>query len=299
PLPTASGQSADAVIAEPLQRNAPPAETGIEAISSLSASVSAVASVTGTGSIQLPNADKAAASSGGKTAVSGIARPALRAGRSNTVQPGVGVASVGASAVADSAALLRLQTESQGAGAVAREAVGKPLIAVKSDAAETFAAMDAQEAPGRPSWIQAGRQQAEAGFQDPELGWVGVRADASGSGIHAQLLAGSANAAQALSGQMAGLNAFLVEHHTPVETLTLNTASGSGTGFANDPGTGGEMRQGTGEQAGQQSPQGAGSLPSSRVQLSGAALPEPVWPAGLDESAQRVQWVGGHISVMA
>jgi hypothetical protein len=102
---------------------------------------------------------------------------------------------------------------------------------------------------------------------------------------------------------MAGLNAFLAEHHTPVETLTLSTSSG-GMGGANDADTGAGMQQGTGDHAGQQAAQSAGvdtssSLPSSRAQLSEVGLSKVVWPAGSDESAPRAQWVGGHISVMA
>jgi hypothetical protein len=175
---------------------------------------------------------------------------------------------------------------------------------VEFDAAKTFESLDAQGAPERASWIHTGAQQAEAGFQDPELGWVGVRADASGSGIHAQLIAASGDAAQALSGHMAGLNAFLAEHHTPVATLTLGTADSGSTGFAGESGSGGGMQQGTGEQPGQQATQSAGldsasNLTSSRAQLSETALSKPVWPTGSDESAQRTQWVGGHISVMA
>ena len=88
-------------------------------------------------------------------------------------------------------------------------------------AGETFAAMDAGTEVGTPGWIHAGGQTAEAGFQDPALGWVGVRADMSGGNVHAALMPGSAEAAQTLSGHLAGLNAYLAEQHTPVATLTM------------------------------------------------------------------------------
>jgi hypothetical protein len=207
------------------------------------------------------------------------------------------VSGVSSGPITDTAATMHELAGLQGAGRTANEAVGKS-TAAETDPAETFAAMDASAAPGRPAWIHTGAQQAEAGFQDPALGWVGVRADSSGSGIHAELVAGSADAAQALSGHMAGLNAFLAEHHTPVETLTLS-ATGGGLESASNQGAGGGMQQGPGEQTGQQAAQSTESLPSGRAQFSAAALPNPAWPAGSDSGAQRSQWVGGHISVMA
>lgn len=58
-------------------------------------------------------------------------------------------------------------------------------------AQETFSALDAGAAVGAPSWVHAGSRQAEAGFEDPALGWVGVRADLSGGSVHASLVPGS------------------------------------------------------------------------------------------------------------
>jgi hypothetical protein len=294
---TASSLGANTAMREPQQRDALPALTDTLVVNPTATTVSAVASVTGAGSSQLPNAEKLDASSNEKAAVSGVSRTTLKAKGSNAVQAGrTAVSGESSGSVTDVSAGLRELTRLQEARVTASE--NKSAAAAQSDSAETFAAMDSSAAPGRPAWIHAGAQQAEAGFQDPALGWVGVRADASGSGIHAQLVAGSTDAAQTLSGHMAGLNAFLAEHHTPVETLTLSTTSG-GTESASDRGAGGGMQQGTGEQAGQQLAQGAASLPSSSARLSEAALSKPVWPTGLDENTQRTQWVGGHISVMA
>jgi hypothetical protein len=295
----ASGEGANAVPPAPASKEASPAP----ADTSIPNSIAAAASTTtaGTGALQLPNAPQPAASSSEKTAVSSASRPALRASRLNAVQPGVLTATGGASSpLVDAAAGIRQQAELQGTSAY--ELASKP-TAVESSAAETFAAIDAQGAPGRPAWIHTSAQQAEAGYEDPDLGWVGVRADASGSGIHAQLVAGSTDAAQALSGQMAGLNAFLTEHHTPVETLTLTT-SGGGTGFSSGQETGSGMQQGTGNQAGEDAAQNARAetlsmTPSSGAPISEAALTKPVWQPGTDDSAMRAQWMGGHISVMA
>jgi hypothetical protein len=284
----ASAQSTNTALTES-------SETGI--LSSMAAASSSTG--VSAGNLQPANVSKSAASKSEKTAVSSIARSALKTSRSNAVQPG-GVVAPGESSSPLVNAAAGTQQQAAGQGTAAHAAESK---SAESDTAETFAAMDASGAPGRPAWIHSSSQQAEAGFQDPDLGWVGVRADASGSGIHAQLVAGSTDAAQTLSGHMAGLNAFLAEHHTPVETLTLSTSSG-GMGGANDADTGAGMQQGTGDHAGQQAAQSAGvdtssSLPSSRAQLSEVGLSKVVWPAGSDESAPRAQWVGGHISVMA
>jgi hypothetical protein len=301
---TASRQSINAALSEPLQLEAQPALVGTGVLNPTVAA-NFVASVDGTSSTHLPNADKLVASGSGKTAVSGVARTERKASGSNAVQSGGLIASGGSTGlVADASSTVRELAGVQGAGTAAHGVVSKSAAAVEFDAAKTFEALDAQGAPGRASWIHTGAQQAEAGFQDPELGWVGVRADASGGGIHAQLVASSADAAQALSGHMAGLNTFLAEHHTPVETLTLSTNSGSGMGFAGESGSGGGMQQGTGEQPGQQATQSAGldsasNLTSSRAQLSETALSKPVWPTGSNDNGQRTQWVGGHISVMA
>jgi len=78
-----------------------------------------------------------------------------------------------------------------------------------------------------PTWVHAGARQAEAGYQDPELGWVTVRADASGGAVHASLVPGSEAAAQTLSGHLAGLNDYLTTHHSSVESLTLTAPEAS------------------------------------------------------------------------
>jgi hypothetical protein len=248
----------------------------------------------------LQNTNKSSASNSDKSAVSGISRTASKASRSNVVQSG-GLAVPGGALgqLVDGATGVRQQAELLKA---AEQEVGSKPAAADSRSAETFAALDAQGAPGRPAWIHTGAQQAEAGFQDPALGWVGVRADASGGGIHAQLVAGSADAAQALSGEMAGLSSFLAEHHTPVETLTLSSSGGMG-GTSNQD-AGGGMQQGAGDQAGQQAAQNARAesssiLPSSRATVAEAVLSKPVWQVGAEDGAMRAQWVGGHISVMA
>jgi hypothetical protein len=164
------------------------------------------------------------------------------------------------------------------------------------DSREAFATLDAGGATGKPTWIHAGAQRAEAGFQDPALGWVGVRADASGGGIHAELVPGSSDAAQTLGSHIAGLSAYLVEHHTPVETLTMTSPESGSAGLGSGTGAGDGTQQGTGHETAQGSTQGA----DSREQFTSPAAQElPDWFAGRDTGAQATGLEGHQISVMA
>ena len=88
---------------------------------------------------------------------------------------------------------------------------------------DPFAALDAETTSPGTSWIHAGAHRAEAGYLDPSLGWVGVRAQAGGGGVHATVLPGSAEAAQALSGHLSGLNTYLAEHHGEAATVTMES----------------------------------------------------------------------------
>jgi hypothetical protein len=86
---------------------------------------------------------------------------------------------------------------------------------------DPFAALDSRGTAPAPTWLQAGAHHAEAGYLDPSLGWVGVRAEANGSAVHATLVPGSGEAAQALGSHVAALNSFLAEHHGRSSTITL------------------------------------------------------------------------------
>jgi hypothetical protein len=179
------------------------------------------------------------------------------------------------------------------AGDIAATTAGTPTIAGRR---ETFAALDAQAASGTPTWIHAGSQRAEAGFQDPALGWVSVRAGLSGGGIHAALVPDSADAAQALGGHMAGLNAYLAEHHTPVETLTLAAPDGRAVESAMDQNAGQNMQQGAGQSTGQN----AGQQSSTETGVPAfTAATIPAQARGQDVSTPPSTSGGLHISVMA
>ncbi len=118
-----------------------------------------------------------------------------------------------------------------------------PITSASSPASaqDTFTALDRETSLGAPTWTHAAGQHAEAGFRDPDLGWVGVRADLDSGGIHATLVPSSADAAQTLSGHLAGLSSHLADEHAPVASLAMAAPGESGA----DSGVGQRMQQGT------------------------------------------------------
>lgn len=167
-------------------------------------------------------------------------------------------------------------------------------------ARETFTALDAETASGAPAWTHAGARGAEAGFQDPALGWIGVRANMSGAGIRAALVPGSADAAEALGGHLAGLNTYLAEQHTPVETLTLAAPEDHSAAPTMDQSGNQGMYQGAGQHAGQGTPSDTQTRTHSSMPAIAAASPHASAAAAGPEIASMTARPGGvHISVMA
>ena len=206
------------------------------------------------------------------------------------------------SSALDGSILSRDPAGTPGAGNTSGDMAGAPAgTAAGAGSSETFAALDAETATGTPTWIHAGAQRAEAGFQDPALGWIGVRADGSGGGIHAALVPGSADAAQALGGHLAGLNAYLAEQHTPVESLTLAAPESRSAEAGMDQSASQGMYQGAGQNSGQggyAEPQS--NTPASSPANTAAVLQEISVPAGgLDATGHAATPGGVHISVMA
>jgi hypothetical protein len=137
-------------------------------------------------------------------------------------------------------------SEGTNAGSTTQKAVD----ATSSDSRlqNTFAALEPGTwyHAGALNWTRAGHLQAEAGYQDPELGWIGVRAETIGGVVHATLSPQSSDAAQALSGHLAGLHTHLSDNRTPVGTLTLAPFGEGAHQFAGqESGQGG--RNGTGQ----------------------------------------------------
>lgn len=103
---------------------------------------------------------------------------------------------------------------------------------------DLFSALDADRTSPAPAWIHAGAHHAEAGYLDPALGWVGVRAEVAGSGVHATVLPGSAEAAQMLGSHIAGLNAYLAEHQGhSAAAVTLGAPQDGSAGLGMDQGS--------------------------------------------------------------
>jgi hypothetical protein len=175
---------------------------------------------------------------------------------------------------------------------------------------EPFAALDSAGSTASPTWTHAGAHQAEAGYQDPVLGWVSVRAESSGGGIRAALVPGSEEAGQALGGHLAGLNAYLAEHHATVETVTVAAPEQRGAGAGMEQGSNQSMNQDMNQGAGQQTADqrrmgaesgfGSSSLSGSSVQSAAQSSSLSSAAAVAASTVQTTGTSGGvHISVMA
>ena len=138
-----------------------------------------------------------------------------------------------------------------------------------TSAQDTFVALDRETALGPPTWTHAAGQHAEAGFRDPDLGWVGVRADLNASGIHATLVPSSSDAAQTLGSHLAGLSLHLADEHAPVASLSLASPGETGA----DGGAGQRMEQGTEDNApGNQPDRSAATSQKSAAESSMSTL---------------------------
>ena len=164
---------------------------------------------------------------------------------------------------------------------------------------ETFAALDAGSSVGAPSWVHAGGRQAEAGFEDPALGWVGVRADLSGGSVHAALVPGSSEAAQALSGHLAGLSTYLSEQHTAVATVTMAAPGNGGIEAGPDQSPGQGMNQGMQQNASERGEQSPAAVPQPGVGAGVSSADSATQANGIDATAYARDGRGTHISVMA
>ncbi len=249
---------------------------------------------------------KSSLSGGERNSTPGTLRPVRGVERHSPTQSAPPAVEVQPSAPAvDASAISREVAADCGGVSTASGTIESATAAITDpNSRETFAALDAESASVKPAWIHAGVQRAEAGFEDPALGWVGVRAETGGGRVHAEVVPGSADAAQALSGHLAGLNAYLAEHHTQVETLTLTTPENGWAGQGSASSTGQSLQQGEGQQAGQQMAQSAESGSRFGSSQSAPALPVatseiPTFQGGRDGSMGAERRQGVHISVMA
>jgi hypothetical protein len=130
---------------------------------------------------------------------------------------------------------------------------------------ETFAAMDAETGDGSARWVLADSHRAEAGFQDPALGWISVRAHAGATGIHAAVMPSSDTAAEVLSSHLAGLNAHMANQYEHMNAVTLSVPGSDWNGQS----TGRELAQGnhrgSNQENQQQTQQNSEPMPSEPV----------------------------------
>jgi hypothetical protein len=204
----------------------------------------------------------------------------------------------------DSLFVARVEGTAQAADSATNHASGgsssSPTATVDaSSQGSTFAALDSAAPTVSSHWTSAGPQRAEAGYQDPSLGWVGVRAESAHGQVHATVMPGSTDAAQVLGGHMAGLHAYLAGEHSSVQTVTLATPEGREASFANTSNhdMNQNMSQNSGQNSGFQPP--ATSMPD----LSGGIVStSPVSAASAANSTQTAtpaEGSGAYISVMA
>ncbi|HEY3704306.1 MAG TPA: hypothetical protein VGL22_04545 [Terracidiphilus sp.] len=103
----------------------------------------------------------------------------------------------------------------------AADSRGRAEMPAQTPAPDTFAALDSPGTMPPTTWLHGGPRHAEAGYFDPSLGWVGVRAETAGAAVHAYVVTASAEAARTLDTQLAGLNSFVAEQHGQSSTISL------------------------------------------------------------------------------
>jgi hypothetical protein len=111
----------------------------------------------------------------------------------------------------------------------------------------TIEALDGSLSIAEPRWIQTGGRRAEAGYQDPSLGWVSVRAEMGSGGVHASVIPSSNDAAQVLNAHLSGLEAHLANSHLSMHPVTISLSQesqvSSGPGDGNQREYGGNTNQ--------------------------------------------------------
>ena len=160
--------------------------------------------------------------------------------------------------------------------------------------------MDTGEVPGNRVWVHAGPRRAEAGFEDPTLGWVGVRAEQGAGGVHAVVVPGSTGAAAELGAHLGSLASFLSDRHVGVSSVELGSPSGGGLeAGSGNASAGHDGRQGRGSAG-----NGAAEVTGSSEALRGTGPPSAAaavsdWAGPVATRAGRADGVGTHLSVVA
>jgi hypothetical protein len=163
-------------------------------------------------------------------------------------------------------------------------------VVADSRTRDPFEALEVNTGGMEAKWTHAGPHHAEAGFADPALGWVSVRADLHNGAVHASIIAPSVDSATSLRVEVAGLNAHLAEKQVLVESVAVAEMEGSGMDLST------AMQQGGGTGSGAYEEQGnlrTTSLPT-QPQLVGSSGKD----IEIDSNAySRQTWAGTRISV--
>ena len=183
-----------------------------------------------------------------------------------------GAVSIASGVASGSGGVVDLPGHSVLTGGTAQTRRESGLHTVASDRPEThepIASMDTQVAHLKPRWVHTGAHRAEAGFEDPSIGWISVRAERDSNGVRAVLVAGSNNAEEVLNAHLGGLNAHLVSNHVAIPPVTMSTEHESRL----ESGFGGEAQQRNGGNEGQANHEAR----SERVYRDGQADSMPGW----------------------
>lgn len=159
---------------------------------------------------------------------------------------------------------------------------------VELNGSTAFSALDSGNNTPPTTWITANPRAVEAGYHDSSLGWVSVRAQSDAAGVHATVMPVSVDAYQSLSSHIGGLSAYLSEHRSSIESVTIDTTNMDSTG----------QSSGNGAQA--QSQQNNNSTDTARSNSSGMDLQVRAERPELNDAASPIALSGGtYISVLA
>jgi len=180
---------------------------------------------------------------------------------------------------------------------------------------DPFHAMDLQNATHTWPSNSASPRELSVGYRDSDLGYVELRAQQDGSGVHASLVAQSAASEASLHAQLADLGSWLNARHTPVESLHVlaqssstssNSGGQAGEGQSANSGTGSEAQGGSsqgwnGSQANAMLPQSSIASVADTSNLSQESLNGWISAPGPAETSSLASGLGrgGIISLMA
>jgi hypothetical protein len=180
------------------------------------------------------------------------ARSSAQAHKSITASARVNAAeAVQSSGVANDATIaVPVPVQSHAAALVAQQPAANSTSAAAITPGATIAALDSGDTSGQVTWTQTGPHHAEAGIDDPVLGWVSVRAQTDANGVHASIVPVSQDAALSLGAHMAGLHAYLAERHAGVDSVQVTAPQSGLSGFdaSAQNGQGDAMNRGGSEQ---------------------------------------------------